>query len=63
MVELEAGDWVAVAMNADGTADVDVTGTAAAEFPVLTPVAIALLVAGVIGLAASAIPIFLALRS
>jgi hypothetical protein len=40
-----------------------VTGTAAAEFPALTPVAIGLLVAGVIGLAASAIPVFLALRS
>ena len=62
-VELETGDWVAVAMNADGTAGVDVTGTAAAEFPALTPVAITLLVAGVIGLAASAIPVFLALRS
>ncbi|HSJ61880.1 MAG TPA: hypothetical protein VK895_11645 [Jiangellaceae bacterium] len=62
-VELEAGDWVAVAMNADGTAGVDVTGTAAAEFPALTPVAIGLLVAGVIGLAVSAIPVFLALRS
>jgi hypothetical protein len=62
-VELETGDWVAVAMNADGTAGVDVTGTAAAEFPALTPVAITLLVAGVIGLAASAIPVFLALRN
>lgn len=62
-VELEAGDWVAVVMNADGTAGVGVTGMAAAEFPALTPVAITLLVAGVIGLAASAIPIFLALRS
>ncbi|HEX5997133.1 MAG TPA: hypothetical protein VFY84_18500 [Jiangellales bacterium] len=62
-VELEAGDWVAVAMNADGSAGVDVTGTAAAEVPILTPVAIGLLVAGAIGLAASAIPIFLALRS
>ncbi|HEU4543729.1 MAG TPA: hypothetical protein VFR23_21525 [Jiangellaceae bacterium] len=61
-VEMETGDWVAVAMNADGTAGVDVTGTVAAEFPALTPTAIILLVVGGIGLVVSAIPIFLAVR-
>lgn len=61
-VELEAGHWVAVAMNADGTAGVGLTGTIAAEFPALAPVAITLLVLGGIGLVASAIPIYLAAR-
>ena len=61
-VELETGQWVAVAMNADGTAGVDVTSAMAAELPVLTPVAVGLLVAGGLGLVLSAIPIFLAVR-
>lgn len=61
-VELETGDWVAVAMNADGTAGVGLTGTIGAEFPALAPAAITLLVVGGIGLVASAIPIYLALR-
>jgi hypothetical protein len=61
-VELETGDWVAVAMNTDATADVAFTGTIAAEIPALTPVALTLLIAGVIGMGASAIPLFLALR-
>ena len=63
VVQLEAGDWVAVAMNADGSAGVDLTGTVAAEFPALAPVAITLLVAGAIGIAVSAVPIYLAVRS
>ena len=62
IVELETGDWMAVAMNADAAAGVDVTGTVGAEFPALTPVAITLLVVGGVGLALSAIPIYLALR-
>jgi hypothetical protein len=61
-VELETGHWVAVAMNADGTAGVDLTGTIAAEFPALTPAAIILLIAGGIRLVASAVPIYLAAR-
>jgi hypothetical protein len=62
IVELETGDWVAVAMNADATAGVHLTGTFAAEFPALTPAAITLLIVGGVGLALSAIPIYLALR-
>lgn len=61
-VEPESGRWVAVGMNADGSAEVHVTASVAAELPVLPRAAVTLLIAGAAGLLISAVPIFLAVR-
>jgi hypothetical protein len=44
----QPGDWTVVAMNTDGTRGVDVRAEVAATLPVLTWVAVWLLVAGVV---------------
>lgn len=61
-VELETGRWVAVAMNADASAEVQVVASAAAELPVLPTAAIVLLVVGGVGLIISVVVIYLAVR-
>lgn len=61
-VELDTGNWVAVVMNADGSAGVDVTASAAAELPVLPWAAIVLMVIGGAGLVIAVLVIYLAVR-
>jgi hypothetical protein len=61
-VELETGRWVAVAMNADASAEVQVVASVAAEVPALPTVAIVLLVVGGVGLLIAAFVIYLAVR-
>lgn len=56
------GRWVVVAMNADGSPGVDVTARIAAELPVLTWVAVGLVVVGVFGLGVTVLLFYLALR-
>ncbi|WP_157987853.1 hypothetical protein [Jiangella endophytica] len=56
------GQWVVVAMNADGTAGVDLTARAAAELPVLPWVALIAIGAGGLGLLVAALLVYLALR-
>jgi hypothetical protein len=48
---VQGGDWSVVIMNADGSADVDVAGTVEVELPVLGPISVGLLIAGVVILA------------
>lgn len=61
-VDLETGRWVAVAMNADASADVQVAASAAADLPALPWVAVVLIAAGGTGLLLGAIVIYLAAR-
>ncbi|HTG48078.1 MAG TPA: hypothetical protein VK646_10530 [Actinomycetota bacterium] len=49
---LERGAWTVVIMNADASAAVDVTGTAAVTLPLLGPIGVAVLVIGLIALVA-----------
>jgi hypothetical protein len=60
--EPQDGRWVVVAMNADGSAGVDVDARVAAELPALPWVAVGLIVAGVIGLGVTALLFYVALR-
>lgn len=58
----EDGRWVVVAMNADGTAGVDLTARVAAELPALPWVALVVIGAGTLGLLIAALTVHLALR-
>jgi hypothetical protein len=42
------GDWAVVVMNADGSRDVDVAGTVEVELPILGPIAIGMLITGLV---------------
>jgi hypothetical protein len=46
--EVESGEWVAVAMNADGSRAVDVEVAAGAKAPILLPLGIGLIVVGLL---------------
>lgn len=48
------GDWAVVVLNADGSAAVDAAVTASAKVPFLAGIGIALIVAGIAGIAAGA---------
>lgn len=58
----EDGTWVIVAMNADASAGVDVFGSVAAELPILSGFAMALLIAGGILILLAIVLLFVALR-
>ena len=60
--ELTDGTWVAVVMNADGSAGVDAEVSVGATAPALTAVAVVLLVLAVGGLLVAALIITLTLR-
>jgi hypothetical protein len=61
-VELETGRWVAVAMNADASAEFQAVASAAADLPIMPTAAIVLLVVGGVGLVISVVIIYLAVR-
>lgn len=42
------GDWAVVVMNADGSRDVDVAGTVEVELPILGPIALGMLITGLV---------------
>lgn len=63
MFEPEDGRWVVVAMNSDGSDEVSVTAAVAVEASGLPWLAVALLIAGGLGLLAAALIIYLAVRS
>lgn len=44
---VQEGDWTVVVMNADGSADVAVSGAVGVELPVLGPVSVGLLLVGI----------------
>lgn len=56
------GDWVLVVMNADGSPGVNVTADVGAELPILTGVAVGMLVGGFLLLGAATVTITLAAR-
>lgn len=58
----ETGRWVIIAMNADGSAGVDVFGSLAAELPILPGFSIGFIIAGAVLLLLAALLILLAAR-
>lgn len=60
--ELERGEWTMVIMNSDSSPGVVVEASAAARTELLIPIAVALLVAGVLFAAVAAVLLVLALR-
>ena len=63
--DVEDGDWSVVVMNADGSRDVDVRVSAAAEVPLLAPLGWGFVIAGLLmlGLAAGATAVAVRQRS
>lgn len=60
--ELEAGDWVLVLMNEDGSVGVDLDAAVGAKVPWIFGVGVGLLVGGVVVIAISVLMIYLAVR-
>ena len=58
-----SGTWTLVVMNSDGSPGVDVRADVAAELPVLTRIAVGLIVAGGVLLVGAAVSLYLAART
>ena len=61
--DVENGRWAIAVLNADGTPGVDVDLTAAARVPFIRPIAIALVVVGLLGLAVGGTLTYLGVRT
>jgi hypothetical protein len=61
--EVEGGDWTVVVMNPDGTAGVDAEVSVGIRTDLLAPIAVALAVAGLLGLGVAGAFLVLALRN
>jgi len=61
--DLESGEWTGVIMNADGSSGVSVDVTAGAKVGILVPIAVGLIIGGlVMGMAAAALLVFAVLQ-
>ena len=61
--DIESGRWALAVMNVDGTPGVDVEMSAAARVPFIRPLGVALVVAGLLGLAIGVTLTYLGVRS
>jgi hypothetical protein len=61
--DIESGRWAIAVANADGTPGVDVEVTAAARVPFIRPIGVALVIAGLLGLAVGSTLTYLGVRS